>query len=41
MVNIQNQNFGVEIELTGITRSDAAQIIAKHYEDRGRFPVLT
>ena len=31
MVNIQNQNFGVEIELTGITRSEAAQIIAKHY----------
>ena len=31
MTNIQNQNFGVEIELTGITRSEAAQVIAKHY----------
>ena len=31
MVTIQNQNFGVEIELTGITRADAAKIIAKHY----------
>ena len=31
MTTIQNQNFGVEIELTGITRSDAAKIIAKHY----------
>ncbi|MBQ6164734.1 MAG: amidoligase family protein [Clostridia bacterium] len=32
MITIQNQNFGVEIELTGITRSDAAKIIAKHYD---------
>lgn len=31
MITIQNQNFGVEIELTGITRSDAAKVIAKHY----------
>lgn len=31
MTTIQNQNFGVEIELTGITRTDAAKIIAKHY----------
>lgn len=31
MVSIQSQNFGVEIELTGITRSEAARVIAKHY----------
>ena len=28
---IQNQNYGVEIELTGITRIKAAQIIAEHF----------
>ena len=28
MITIQNQNFGVEIELTGITRQAAAQVIA-------------
>ncbi len=28
---IQTQNYGVEIELTGITREKAAKIIAKHY----------
>lgn len=27
MITIQNQNFGVEIELTGITRQAAAQVI--------------
>ena len=31
MINIQNQNFGVEIELTGITRNEAAKVIANHY----------
>jgi hypothetical protein len=31
MTNIQNQNFGVEIELTGITRRDAAKVIADYY----------
>ena len=30
-IAIQNQNFGVEIELTGITRSNAARIIAMYY----------
>ena len=30
-IAIQNQNFGVEIELTGITRSHAARIIAMYY----------
>lgn len=30
-MNIQDQNFGIEIELTGITRSKAAQIIAQHF----------
>lgn len=31
MITIQNQNFGVEIELTGITRQEAAQVIADYY----------
>lgn len=31
MITIQNQNFGVEIELTGITRQVAAQVIADYY----------
>ena len=31
MTTIQNQNFGVEIELTGITRWEAAKIIADYY----------
>ena len=30
MITIQNQNFGVEIELTGITRQAAAQVIADY-----------
>ena len=31
MITIQNQNFGVEIELTGITREKAAQVISGYY----------
>ncbi len=31
MTTIQNQNFGTEIELTGITRKNAAEIIAAYY----------
>jgi len=31
MITIQNQNFGVEIELTGITRRKAANVIAEYY----------
>ena len=31
MTTIQNQNFGTEIELTGITRKHAAEIIAAYY----------
>lgn len=31
MITIKNQNFGVEIELTGITRSEAAEVIAEYY----------
>jgi hypothetical protein len=31
MTTIQNQNFGIEIELTGITRVKAAEIIAAYY----------
>ncbi len=31
MITIQNQNFGVEIELTGITRRAAARVIADHF----------
>ena len=28
---IQNQNFGIEIELTGITRAPAAKVISDYY----------
>jgi len=31
MTTIKNQNFGIEIELTGITRIRAAEIIAAHF----------
>ncbi len=31
MTTIKNQNFGIEIELTGITRPAAAQIIASYF----------
>ena len=31
MTTIQNQNFGIEIELTGISRADAANIIAAYF----------
>ena len=31
MTTIKNQNFGIEIELTGITRVKAAEIIAEYY----------
>lgn len=31
MTTIQTQNYGVEIEITGITRETAATVIAKHY----------
>ena len=31
MITIQNQNFGVEIELTGISRQKGARVIADHF----------
>lgn len=31
MITIQNQNFGVEIELTGITREKAVQVISNYF----------
>ncbi|MCM1335142.1 MAG: amidoligase family protein [Bacteroides sp.] len=31
MVTIQTQNFGVEIEMTGITRQTAADVVAQYY----------
>lgn len=31
MITIQNQNFGVEIELTGISRATGAQVIADYF----------
>ena len=34
MTTIKTQNFGIEIELTGISRPAAAQIIANYYETR-------
>ena len=30
-MEIQGQNFGIEIEMTGITRSRAAEVIAEHF----------
>ncbi len=33
MITIKNQNFGVEIELTGITRNAAAHVIANYYNN--------
>ena len=33
MITIQNQNFGVEIELTGITREQGAKVISKYFGD--------
>ena len=30
-MKIQGQNFGVEIEMTGITRREAAAVIAEYY----------
>jgi len=29
---MKDQHFGIEIEMTGLTRSSAANIIAKHFE---------
>ena len=34
---IKNQNFGVEIELTGITRQQAAGIIANYFGTTFRY----
>lgn len=31
MVTIQSQNFGVEIEMTGISRGTAASVIANYF----------
>lgn len=32
MITIQTQNFGAEIEMTGLTRGAAAKVIAKYFE---------
>lgn len=34
---IKNQNFGIEIELTGITRQNAAKVIANYFGTTSRF----
>ncbi len=34
---IENQNFGVEIELTGITHQHAAEIIASYFGTASRY----
>ena len=34
---IKNQNFGIEIELTGITRQNAANVIANYFGTTSRF----
>lgn len=31
MLSIKDQKFGIEIEMTGLTRSDAAKIVAKYF----------
>ena len=31
MVTIQSQNFGVEIEMTGVSRGTAASVIANYF----------
>ncbi len=36
-MKIQGQNFGVEIEMTGITRKDAAAVIAEYYGSTPRY----
>lgn len=36
-MEIQGQNFGIEIEMTGITRSRAAEVIAGHFGDRSQY----
>ena len=37
MITIKNQNFGVEIEMTGITRTEAATVIANYFGSRVTF----
>lgn len=37
MTTIQNQNFGVEIELTGITREKAAKVISEYFGTSYRY----
>lgn len=34
--SMKKQNFGIEIELTGITRGEAANVIAKYFDARSR-----
>ena len=34
---IKNQNFGIEIELTGITRANAAKVIANYFGSSSRY----
>ena len=36
MIGIKDQCFGVEIELTGITRAEAAEALAAYFEKIGR-----
>ncbi len=36
-MEIQNQNFGIEIEMTGITRSRAAEVIALYFETQSEY----
>lgn len=34
--SMKKQNFGIEIELTGITREKAADVIARYFDTRSR-----
>lgn len=37
MIGLKDQYFGVEVEVTGITRSEAAQALADHFETRPQY----
>ena len=34
---MRNQKFGIEIEMTGITRAKAAEVIAKYFGTTSRY----
>lgn len=36
-MDLREQNFGIEIEMTGITRSRAADVLAEYFNSRERY----